>query len=537
MRTLLVGLNAKYIHSAAAVYSLAAYAREHAAASGEIRELELSINQSHDELLYRILREEADCLAFSVYIWNVGTVTRLLRDLRALRPEAVLILGGPEVSYGLAQTGIAEEDYDYLIAGEGERAFAGLLLKLSACPVPAYLGLSVQGKTVRGAVMADLDELPFYFAGRMERFAGRILYYEASRGCPYHCSYCLSAAEDGLRLKSTARVLEELSYLCEHGASLIKFVDRSFNARPDAVRILEYLSALPEENPVRVHFEIEADTLTEPLLQAFSRLPAGRVQVEAGIQSTNPETLGACHRNPSTDRLFANLRRLLEGGNLKVHADLIAGLPYETAERFRRSFSESYALGVDELQLGFLKRLSGAPLASETELGLVFSPHPPYEILRSPWISADELMALKKVEDVLERFSNAGRFRAFMETLSGKMQDAYVMFEKLAAYLEERDKLFMPLSNAEEFALLAGFAGNDIGLLRALLRDFYASSSAEPPEGALRELAGKPEGAAAISRELMKKAGLPGHRLQVRFLEGEPLLYDYSEGSGRVLPR
>ncbi len=531
MKTVLVGINAKYIHSAAAVYSIAAFAGRFPQ-TGEICVREFTVNQSHDELLYGILAEKPDRVAFSVYIWNVRIVAQLLKELRRVLPECVLIIGGPEVSFGTKHTGIAAEDFDFCLAGEGERVFAGLLMQLEGREAPADWALRREGRTVRAALMQDLNELPFYFEGRMAEFENRIIYYEASRGCPYSCSYCLSAAEGGLRMKSTETVLRELEYLCTRGARLIKLVDRSFNARPDAARILEYLAQLPEENPVRVHFEIEADSLGEELLEAFAALPKGRVQLEAGIQSTCPEALRACHRSHSVDRLFANLRRLQQAGNLKLHVDLIAGLPEESAERFHRSFSEAWELHADELQLGFLKRLQGAPLCSLPTEDLCFSPEPPYEILRSRWLSPEDLYELKKVEDVLERYGNSGLFPIFLARLEARFPDAWSMFSQLAAFTAGRGLSFRPLGLLDEFALLSDFAGDDEALTEALLCDFYRCSPAEPPAGPLSRLAAKPADAASAARKIMKEAALPGHRLKLRFIRGEALLYDYTEGKG-----
>ncbi len=540
MRTLLVGIDAKYIHTNPAIYSLAAYAERFAPGTGLLGTAEYTVNQEYSELLYGILREEPNAVCFSTYIWNVQTVRRLLRDLRRVRPQTRLILGGPEVSYGLGHTEIAEDDCDYVICGEGERAFAALLLTLAGREVPDDWGFETDGKRVWARPIENLDELPFFYEGRMELFRDRILYYEASRGCPYRCSYCLSAAEEGVRAKSAGKVLRELTYLVGNGAKLIKFLDRSFNARPElATVILSYLAALPEDCPTRFHFELEAETLTEPLLALFENLPAGRVQLEIGIQSTMSEALAAVHRNPSTEKLFRNIRRLVGSGRVKVHADLIAGLPYEDLGRFARSFSEAYELGCHELQLGFLKRLQGAPLAAEEGFGYVFSPAPPYELLKNDWLSPRDLGKLKRVEDCFDRFANSGRFVRFFAALAKEFDSAWELFETLADYLELRGLAFLPLGAQEEFELLAAFARKEPALLRELLQDFYAFTSSDRlPEG-LAPLAARPENAAELSLELLRSANARDRKLVTRFTEGGAALWDYTAKdpvTGRYAP-
>lgn len=526
MKTLLIGLNAKYIHTAPAVYSLSAYAGRYLDDPCEV--LEYTINQSYDEIYYTIAERRPDVAALSVYIWNVTFVGRLLHDLRRAFPECRLIIGGPEVSYGLPAA-IAEEDYDFLIAGEGERAFTALLCELSAAPYPAEWGFAREGKICTAAPIGNLDELPFFYEGQMDRFRHRILYYEASRGCPYHCTYCLSAAEEGLRLKSADRVLAELSYLVDHGAALVKFLDRSFNARPEtALAILSYIAQIPADNPIRFHFEIEADTLTEELLAAFERMPRGRVQLEIGIQSTNPDTLRAVRRNPSVERLFANVRRLLAAGNLKVHTDLIAGLPYEDLAAFAKSFSEAYALGAHELQLGFLKRLTGAPLAAEEGWHNRYSTVPPYEILENDFLSVADLARLKRVEDALDRFGNSGRFTDFFAALLLKFADAWTMFSALADFLADRGLGYQALGAMEEFGLLADFAGDDDALLTALLCDFYAYTSSDALPRGLSRIADRPGDATEQSLGLLRECGQRDRKLVCRFIGGKPVLYDYT---------
>lgn len=521
VKKLIIGLNAKFIHPAVAVYSLQDYAARFGVET-DIKEF--SINQSYDEIYYTILSQKADLVAFSVYIWNVELVARILKDIRKAVPSVRLVLGGPEVSYGLPLS-VAEADYDFCLSGEGERVFTALCLSLENRPVPTEWAFHKEGKNCFCASIKDLDELPFIYGSRMDAFRNRIIYYEASRGCPFHCSYCLSAAEEGLRLKSPQKVLEELAFLVANGATLIKFLDRSFNARIDsALAILRYIASIPLDNPIRFHFELEADTLSETLIEAFQAMPRGRVQLEIGIQSTHPATLKAVHRNPSVERLFDNIRALGKNRNLKIHVDLIAGLPYETIREFKKSFNDVFSLYADELQLGFLKRLTGAPLATEDGLGNLFSSSAPYEILKNDFLSVEDLAHLKQIEDVLDRFYNSGRFRSFFRCIGDG--DAWAFFEKLAAFVKNKSLAFQPLGVMEEFGLLSEFAPH---LRIALLRDFYAFTSSDQLPESLADIARKPQNAAETATALLKQAGHRELRLMCRFVDGVACLYDYTE--------
>lgn len=543
MKTLLVGINARYIHVNAALYSLrasaVAYEKRLGAPAGELAVKEFTVNQGVEAIYYSILREQPQAVAFSVYLWNVRLVRDLCRDLRRACPSCLLILGGPEVSWGTEHTELAEEDFDYVIEGEGERAFYGLLASLQqpGFRPPEEWRFRVEGRRVHAAPMESLDELPFLYEEDEERFHNRILYYEASRGCPFSCSYCLSAPEKGVRLRSPELVLRELSVLVDRGTPLIKFVDRTFNCFPRrSLAILRWIRQLPPQVKTCFHFEIEAGVLTPELIGELTAMPRGRIQAEIGIQSTSARTLDACRRSPSVEAVFTNIRRLTETGNIRVHVDLIAGLPYEDYGRFLGSLEEALALGAHQLQLGFLKRLQGTPLAEEAEqYGYAFSPHPPYEVLRNDFIGPEELRQLKKIEDVLERYYNSGRFVLFLQKLRQQFESACALWQDLADYFESRKLIFASLSAADTFRTAVEYVQQKAlpeetkGRLReALLLDYYAFTSSDRlPEG-LEEPGRRPEGSRETAAALLRTVGDRSRRCMVRFLQGRPLIYDYT---------
>ena len=537
-KTVLVGLNARYIHVNSAIRSLQLsaqrYAEELGVPAGTIVRQDYTIQQGTEAIYYSILREQPDIVAFSVYIWNVSMVRDLCRDLRLARPDCILILGGPEVSYGTEHTGISE--YDYVIEGEGERAFYALLARLQQPDFepPARWRFEVTGKRVRCAPMPSLDELPFIYEEDEPGLKHRILYYEASRGCPFRCGYCLSAPEKGVRQRSLPLILAELQQLTDRGIPLVKFVDRTFNCDPRRSQaILEWIGTLPAAVPTCFHLEVEADHLTPELIRTMTRLPRGRIQVEIGVQSTNPETLAACHRNPSVERCLENTRQLIEAGNMKVHTDLIAGLPYEGLERFRQSFTEVYALGAHQLQLGFLKRLQGAPLAAEpAEYGYRFSPHPPYELLGSRWIGPEELWELKQVEAVLERYGNSGHFRHFLAEMEKEYADSYSMWKDLAAFYDSEGLIFASLGALETYNLAVRFAqtkGRAQQLKEALLLDYYGFTASEHLPLGLEEIGRRPENCRTLAAELLRRCNDRSRRYMIRFINSRPIQYDYTE--------
>lgn len=543
MKTLLVAVNAKYIHSNPAVYllkkSAEAYRDRLHLDTGEIALREFTINQSPETIYYTILAEKADVVAFSVYIWNIEIISRLCQDLKAARPKCEIWLGGPEVSYGVQGKLLAASSFDRILEGEGERIFFSLLAEKNGGSVPADWKVQKEGKRAWAKPIENLDELPFIYED-LTPFRNRILYYEASRGCPFHCAYCLSAAKQGVRELPLPRVLSELSYLAEQGVPQVKLVDRTFNCREARAKpILQWILDLPEDCPTNFHFEVEADLLSDSLIDLMVQMPKGRIQLEIGIQSTYPEALRACGRTDRLSRVFHNVQRLRQSGNINVHVDLIAGLPLETYARFQQSFDEVYHLKAHQFQLGFLKLLTGAPMNDLIEpYGYVFSKHPPYEILRNDFLSEEELYELKCVEDVLERLYNSGRFSRFLDRLETQYAGPFTMMQAIAEVFRQKELCFTAMGMNqlyEEMAQLAEAVPIAQACREALLLDYYAATSADQLPPSLRPLAEAdeqkfpPQEKKLQAAALLKRIGRRRRKMVVRLCAGALVAMDYTE--------
>ena len=511
-KALLLAINSKYIHSNPAVYSLAAYYERRAAESrgGKapwmLSVKEYTINDVVGNILQGIVREKPDLLAVSVYIWNVETVKRLLPDLRVLLPEAIIVLGGPEISFGTEHCGIDKSLFDYVVEGEGELCFAELLDKLSA---PSYVPAGELPGVLRADRLLSMEELPFIYDGRysfgggIEAFKNRIVYYETSRGCPYSCAYCLSGGDCApVRFLPEETVFKHIDFFCRSKVPLVKFVDRTFNCNPARAKaIIRKISELDTEECMSCfHFEVGADLFDDEFLELLSRVPKGRVQIEAGIQSLNGQTLSASVRKTDNRRLFKNIEAIVGCGNINVHTDLIAGLPFEGIESFKESFNKTYSLKAHQLQLGFLKRLQGAPLCEkETEYGLVFSKTAPYEVLKTKWLGFDEIIRLKRVEASLERYYNSGFYSMSLAVLEKCFAAPYELYEAIADFSKTRGHgdIYAATSKRAAFDMLYefGIASNVEKICGAektgsfaelLLLDYFSSDKSELPPESLR---------------------------------------------------
>lgn len=548
MKTLLVAINAKYIHTNAAVYSLqksaAAYEKRLSLSVGDIAVREFGINQSIESIYYEILAEKPDVVAFSVYIWNVEMVKKLCSDLKAAKPGLRIWLGGPEVSFGLAGKGIDEATYDAVMEGEGERVFYYLLARVAGQEekLPQDWKIYQNDRAFHAELIPDLDELPYIYDD-LTPFQNRILYYEASRGCPFHCAYCLSAAEHGVRELPLERVLRELADLESRRVPQIKFVDRTFNCHPSrAAKILQWIRQLPSSSRTNFHFEVEADLLSEELVDIMVQMPKGRIQLEIGIQSTNPETLRSCGRTERLDRVFKNIKRLVEAGNSNIHVDLIAGLPYEDYTRFGQSFDDVYRMGAHQFQLGFLKLLTGAPMNQMIGIyGYTFSQHPPYEILSNQFLSSEDLYRLKCIEDVLERLYNSGRFGRFLSLLVTHYAGPFAMMSEIAEVLRQKGLIFTAMGLTELFDEMAQFSErfeDQEKLKQALLLDHYAATPSDRLPSALKEWAQLPGHLQQESsrREqkletagLLRAIGRRERKMMIRYYAGKAVAVDYTE--------
>ena len=482
MKILLLALNAKYIHSNPAVYSLKACAEQRGFQAGL---LEFTINQKDDEILRALYRERPDVLAVSVYIWNIQTVRRLLRDYRSIRPETEIWLGGPEVSYDsrtlLEQAAFA----DGIMRGEGEETFSELCAFWNDCRGKSDDGESAlsagnretadrdrkleeipgitwraEGGTVRETgdrEPVSLDELPFPY-GTVSDFRNRIIYYESSRGCPFSCSYCLSSVDKKMRFRDPERVCLELQRFLDSRVPQVKFVDRTFNCRKEhTMTIWRYL--LDHDNAyTNFHFEIGADLLEREELELLSQMRPGLVQLEIGVQSVNERTLKAIRRTADFRKLAENVRAVSGFGNIHQHLDLITGLPWEDYDSFRKSFCQVYGLKPQQLQLGFLKILRGTAMSREAgEYGCIRKAEAPYEVLSTRWLSYGEVLKLKLVEEMVEVYYNSGQFSMTLKELEGRFPDAFAMYEALGCFYERKGYLDLSHSRIRRYEILLEF--------------------------------------------------------------------------------
>ena len=486
---LLCAIHSKFIHSSPAVYYLKTAAEYFAPESAEHIDIcEGSINDTDDHLLYNILSFKPYILGFSVYIWNVEKVTRLCRSIKSVYPEIKIILGGPEVSCGIDHTSLTEKDFDYIISGEGERAFTAAIFICSGGEVPENIDYTLKDKVISSPPIESLDEIPFvYNENNIGNFDNRIVYYESSRGCPFSCAYCLSSICGKVRFLSLERVYSDLDFFIDHDIEQVKFVDRTFNCQKDrAVKIWEYILKRSHDSRTNFHFEIGADLLDENALNVLKKMPAGKVQLEIGIQSTNEAALRESCRYAPNSKIFSSTSCLVSGGNINVHTDLIAGLPYEDYESFQNSFNEVYALYSHQLQLGFLKLLSGAPLNKIKEKhGYVFSSFPPYEVLQNKYISFEELQKLKEIEDALEKFYNSGRFVLSLKKIEKHFETPFGMYEFFAEKMKEKNLLFRSCSSKNLYDFLSGFFPE---YSADLLEDFYLSENSQIVPQSLKNL-------------------------------------------------
>ena len=501
---MLAGLNAKYIHSNPALYSLRAYACKGREEEGNFPDIvirEFTINQLPGDIIRDLYLEKPDLLAFSCYIWNIGMILRAADSLHKILPDVPIWLGGPEVSFEDASFLHANPALTGLLLGEGECTFRrlseayarywdGCALSLQKLleGIPGILfrcgdGV-VQGPALTKNDLPRMDDLPFLYENT-DLFQNRIPYYESSRGCPFSCSYCLSALEGGIRLRSMELVFRDLSVFLAQGVKQVKFVDRTFNANhAHAMAIWQYIR--DHDNQVtNFHFELEANLLSEEELALLTSLRPGLVQVEIGVQSANPRTLQAVSRSPRLDKIEQAAAALVRSGNIHVHLDLIAGLPYEDYESFRASFARVYAMHPHELQLGFLKLLKGSIIRSQArEYGIVSQTEAPYEILQTRWLSFADILQLKLVEEMLEVYYNSHQFSSVIRELEADWPDPMALYEAMGAYYRQKGLLGQAHSRYARFQILLDFTAlsrpQKLPLMRRLaVFDLYLRENAK----------------------------------------------------------
>ena len=441
MKILLAACNAKYIHSNLAVYDLKAYSSDY---DEHVILREYTINQPKDEILKDIYSSGADVVCFSCYIWNISFVRELIRDLVKILPKTAFWAGGPEVSYDAEKFLTEMPEMTGVMVGEGEKTFHDLLEfyidgkdSLEEISGIAY---RTGDKIIHNGwrELMDLSAVPFVYE-HLEKFENRIIYYESSRGCPFSCSYCLSSIDKKLRFRDLELVKKELQFFLDHRVPQVKFVDRTFNCKHEhAMTIWKYI--LEHDNGVtNFHFEISADLLREEEMELMSQMRPGLIQLEIGVQSTNPETIRAIHRHMDLKKLEHCVNRVHSFRNIHQHLDLIAGLPYEDYDTFHQSFNDVYQMKPDQLQLGFLKVLKGSLMQKEAEgYGIVYKEKEPYEVLSTNWLTYGEVLKLKMVESMVEVYYNSGQFWHTLEYLVPLEKDAFTFYEKLGSFYEKK---------------------------------------------------------------------------------------------------
>ena len=469
MKVLLTAVNAKYIHSNLAIYSMKAYAEQKGCPGAEIQLAEYTINQQQDGILRGIYEEKPDLLCFSCYIWNISFVRELIRDVKKILPKTRIWVGGPEVSYDAEDFLKEMPQITGVICGEGEETFAEVVRtyaqwekqeqepgKLADVPGIVYRDGEKLVFTGNRDIL-NMDELVFPYEN-LSLFEHKIIYYESSRGCPFSCSYCLSSIDKKLRFRSVSLVKKELQFFLDHQVPQVKFVDRTFNCKKEhAMEIWKYIKE-HDNGITNFHFEIAADLLTEEEIGLIAAMRPGLIQLEIGVQSTNERTLQEIRRKTSFQEICKKVRAVAEGENVHQHLDLIAGLPYEDYKSFQKSFCDVYALRPQQLQLGFLKVLKGAYMEEMADAyGCVYKSGEPYEVLKTEWLTYGEISRLKGIEEMTEVYYNSGQFFYTLEALVKEFPDAFTMYEELADFYKRKGYFAVSHARISRYEILREF--------------------------------------------------------------------------------
>ncbi len=447
MRILLTAINAKYIHSNLAVYHLKAYARGY---EDFIEIAEYTMNQRSEFIFQEIYKKKPDVLCFSCYIWNYDYVREIAAEFHKLNPDVPIWVGGPEVSYETEKMFADNPAFFGVIPGEGEAAFAALvqyycegrdgeLSEIAGIGFRRQTGLRETNGifTTAPGKRSDFYDAPFAYTD-MSQFENRIVYYESSRGCPFSCSYCLSSIDKKMTFRNLDLVKNEISFFIENEVLQVKFVDRTFNCNHShAMEIWQFIKDA-DRGITNFHFEIAADLLTQEEILFLSTLRPGLIQLEIGVQSTNPKTLHEIRRKTQLSRIYSAVTQLQKAQNIHLHLDLIAGLPFEDYDRFKQSFRDIYALKPDQLQLGFLKVLKGSYMyENRAAYGIIYQDRPPYEVMKTAWITYDEILSVKLVEEMLEVYYNSGQFEITMKLIDVVYPDSFSFFLSLGEHYEK----------------------------------------------------------------------------------------------------
>ena len=537
MKILLAACNAKYIHSNLAVYNLKSCSGEY---SSRVVVKEYTINQIRDDILKDIYLEQPDVVCFSCYIWNISFVRELVPDLKKILPQVELWAGGPEVSYDAVEFLKKNPAFFGVMVGEGEETFhelAGYYIERKPETLSGIRGVAFRDENKGRDVvhtgwreLMDLSKVPFAYSNLTE-FKNRIIYYESSRGCPFSCSYCLSSIDKKLRFRDIELVKKELQFFIDNKVPQVKFVDRTFNCKHDhAMEIWRYITE-NDNGITNFHFEISADLLRAEELALMKTMRPGLIQLEIGVQSTNPQTIKAIRRTMDFEKLKGIVEQIHSFGNIHQHLDLIAGLPYEGYDSFHKSFCDVYALRPEQFQLGFLKVLKGSHMMEMTgEYQILYKDREPYEVLSTAWMTYGEILRLKMVESMVEVYYNSGQFKNTLVFLEKYFDDPFRMYEALGRFYEKKGYSEISHSRMRRYEILMEFAGeqkeipsealSDVMLLDLYLRENLKSR----PSFASDQ---KPYERLIWDYRKAKKIPKTAH-IEV-FRDGKKLLFDYTD--------
>ena len=537
MKILLAACNAKYIHSNLAVYNLKSCSGEY---SSRVVVKEYTINQIRDDILKDIYLEQPDVVCFSCYIWNISFVRELVPDLKKILPQVEFWAGGPEVSYDAVEFLKKNPAFFGVMVGEGEETFhelAGYYIERKPETLSEIRGVAFRDENKdRNIVhtgwreLMDLSKVPFAYSNLTE-FKNRIIYYESSRGCPFSCSYCLSSIDKKLRFRDIELVKKELQFFIDNKVPQVKFVDRTFNCKHDhAMEIWRYITE-HDNGITNFHFEISADLLRAEELALMKTMRPGLIQLEIGVQSTNPQTIKAIRRTMDFEKLKRIVEQIHSFGNIHQHLDLIAGLPYEGYDSFHKSFCDVYALRPEQFQLGFLKVLKGSHMMEMTgEYQILYKDREPYEVLSTAWLTYGEILRLKMVESMVEVYYNSGQFKNTLVFLEKYFDDPFRMYEALGRFYEKKGYSEISHSRMRRYEILMEFAGeqkeipseslSDVMLLDLYLRENLKSR----PSFASDQ---KPYERLIWDYRKAKKIPKTAH-IEV-FRDGKKLLFDYTD--------
>ena len=537
MKILLAACNAKYIHSNLAVYNLKSCSGEY---SSRVVVKEYTINQIRDDILKDIYLEQPDVVCFSCYIWNISFVRELVPDLKKILPQVEFWAGGPEVSYDAVEFLKKNPAFFGVMVGEGEETFhelAGYYIERKPETLSGIRGVAFRDENKGRDIvhtgwreLMDLSKVPFAYSNLTE-FKNRIIYYESSRGCPFSCSYCLSSIDKKLRFRDIELVKKELQFFIDNKVPQVKFVDRTFNCKHDhAMEIWRYITE-NDNGITNFHFEISADLLRAEELALMKTMRPGLIQLEIGVQSTNPQTIKAIRRTMDFEKLKRIVEQIHSFGNIHQHLDLIAGLPYEGYDSFHKSFCDVYALRPEQFQLGFLKVLKGSYMMEMTgEYQILYKDREPYEVLSTAWLTYGEILRLKMVESMVEVYYNSGQFKNTLVFLEKYFDDPFRMYEALGRFYEKKGYSEISHSRMRRYEILMEFAGeqkeipsealSDVMLLDLYLRENLKSR----PSFASDQ---KPYERLIWDYRKAKKIPKTAH-IEV-FRDGKKLLFDYTD--------